>query len=153
MARAPGRHLLVTGVGQGAAAVTTHGLQHPGDLGQVMLQAPETAAGEDRLLDRGLGAQGPRQHHSQRQAEPQQAAHQPLAQPAQRMNPGPIPAAPQRALVRQGRAGRPMLRARCCSIEVTGKTGHGQPGARPSRMAQAARAVTPDSPRCWRNRS
>ena len=118
-----------------------------------MLQAPEAAAGEDRLLDRGLGAQGPRQHHNQRQAEPQQAAHQPLAQPAQRRNPGPIPATPQRALVRQGRAGRPMLRARCCSIEVTGKAGHGQPGARPSRMAQAARPVTPDSPSSWRNRS
>ena len=48
-------HLAVGGVGQGAAAVAAHRVQHPGQMLQVVLQAPEAAAGQHRLLHGRLG--------------------------------------------------------------------------------------------------
>ena len=130
---AAGGDLAIGGSRQAAAAVATLHTDHPGQGFQVVLQTPETAPRQHGLLTGGGSwrrrEQPQHQHKGQQRCRPQRVPQHP---PDSRSDPGvhsvPLPASPHDA---SGAAAAPTSW---------------------SRIAEAARSVTPGSPSSRINR-
>ena len=93
VARAASGHLLIGGIGLLAAAVAALHIQHPGELLEIVLQAPEAAAGQHGLLGsrQGRCPRGEQQGHRDQQAQQRSRGPRPVTGPGRRGAPGTRP--------------------------------------------------------------